>query len=107
MCRPPSTSIGPPVVSTTVDDFLTCFYYTRQRLEKVKRDTNGHQPRVYLYLESPCSPHGYVLDVPAICKAAHVEGIRVIIDATVGTPFLYRPLKCADPEERPDFVIHS
>jgi cystathionine beta-lyase/cystathionine gamma-synthase len=63
--------------------------------------------RAYVYLESPCNPHGYVLDVPAICKEAHRLGLRVILDATVGTPFLCRPLQCEDPAERPDFVIHS
>jgi O-acetylhomoserine (thiol)-lyase len=48
-----------------------------------------------------------VLDVPAICKAAHGLGLRVMLDATVGTPFLFTPLQREDPEERPDFVIHS
>ena len=33
--------------------------------------------------------------------------MRVILDATVGTPFLIRPLQRDDPSERPDFVIHS
>ena len=27
--------------------------------------------RAYVYLESPCNPHGYVLDVAGICKLAH------------------------------------
>lgn len=63
--------------------------------------------RIYVYLESPCNPHGYVLDVPGICRAAHAAGLRVIIDATVGTPFLHRTLQRPDPAERPDFVIHS
>ncbi|MGH8553547.1 MAG: PLP-dependent transferase, partial [Methylococcales bacterium] len=63
--------------------------------------------KIYLYLESPCNPHGYVLDVPGICRRAHAEGVRTILDATVGTPFLVRPLQREDPMERPDFVIHS
>ena len=61
----------------------------------------------YVYLESPGNPHGYVLDVPGICKFAHARGIRVLLDATVGTPFLTRPLQRRDADERPDFVIHS
>ena len=61
----------------------------------------------YVYLESPCNPHGYVLDVPGICKAAHARGLRVLLDSTVATPFLCRPLQRADVQERPDFVIHS
>ena len=30
-----------------------------------------------------------------------------MLDATVATPFLYRPLQRDDIQERPDFVIHS
>jgi O-acetylhomoserine (thiol)-lyase len=63
--------------------------------------------KAYLYLESPCNPHGYVLDLPAICAAAHRAGLRVLLDATVGTPFLVQPFQRDDPTERPDFVIHS
>ncbi len=63
--------------------------------------------RIYLYLESPCNPHGYVMDLPAICRKAHEHGIDVVLDATVGTPFLIRPLQRDDVNERPDYVIHS
>ena len=63
--------------------------------------------QIYLYIESPCNPHGYVLDVPQLCKLAHDAGVRVILDATVGTPFLAQPLQREDIAERPDFVIHS
>jgi len=63
--------------------------------------------QIYVYIESPCNPHGYVLDVPAICRAAHENGITVILDATVGTPFLTQPLRQTNPAERPDFLIHS
>ena len=62
---------------------------------------------ILIYLESPCNPHGYVLDVPEICKIAHQAGCRVVLDATVGTPFLNKPLMRDDPEERPDYVLHS
>jgi len=75
---------------------------------KVKYADRLHAGRsAYVYLESPCNPHGYLLDIPAICKAAHEQGLRVILDATVGTPFLIKPLQRDDIEERPDFVIHS
>lgn len=62
---------------------------------------------IYVFLESPCNPHGVFLDVPAICRAAHAAGLTVMLDATVGTPFLVRPLQRPDPAERPDYVIHS
>src|SRR5262245_4518795 len=85
------------------DDLLACWELTRQRY--AGRLAQGR--RAYVYVESPCNPHGYVLDVPAICRAAHESGLRVLLDATVGTPFLSRPLQRDDPRERPDFVIHS
>jgi O-acetylhomoserine/O-acetylserine sulfhydrylase-like pyridoxal-dependent enzyme len=62
---------------------------------------------VYVFLESPCNPHGHVLDVPGICRAAHAAGLTVICDSTVGTPILQPVLRREDPAERPDFVIHS
>jgi O-acetylhomoserine/O-acetylserine sulfhydrylase-like pyridoxal-dependent enzyme len=86
-----------------VEAFVRALQETRSR--HGQRIAAGKQ--IYLYLESPCNPHGYVLDVPAICRAAHLEGLTVILDATVGTPFLIQPLQCELPAERPDFLIHS
>ncbi len=63
--------------------------------------------KIHVYIESPCNPHGYVLDVPEICRIAHQAGCRVILDATIGTPFLNKPLRRDDPVERPDYLIHS
>ncbi|MEM8757145.1 MAG: PLP-dependent transferase [Planctomycetota bacterium] len=77
----------------------------RTKAKYADRLANGRQ--IYVYVESPCNPHGNVLDVPAIAKKAHSEKITVICDSTVGTPFLHRPLRKDDPMERPDFVIHS
>lgn len=87
----------------SAQDFLACW----QRLIKSQAARLKDGKKAYLYLESPCNPHGYVLDVPALCKLAHEHGIRVILDATVGTPFLIRPLQHEDASARPDFIIHS
>jgi O-acetylhomoserine (thiol)-lyase len=87
----------------TSDDFA-------KALAKVRKD-NGDRiaagKQVYVYLESPCNPHGHVLDVAGICRLAHGSGITVICDSTVGTPFLHPVLRRDSPEERPDYVIHS
>jgi cystathionine beta-lyase/cystathionine gamma-synthase len=87
----------------TVEDFSAALQATLAR----HRDRLDRGRRVYVLLESPCNPHGYVLDVPAICRAAHELGLTVICDATVGTPILQPVLQRKDPMERPDFVIHS
>ena len=84
-------------------DFLAC--YERARAKYADRIKGGR--KIYVYLESPSNPHGDVIDVPAICREAHRLGARVMLDATIGTPFLIRPLQQADAAERPDFVIHS
>ncbi|MDH5546178.1 MAG: PLP-dependent transferase [Gammaproteobacteria bacterium] len=62
---------------------------------------------IYVYLESPCNPHGYLLDVAGICAHAHQEDLTVLLDTTVATPFLYQPLLRDNRLERPDFLIHS
>jgi cystathionine beta-lyase/cystathionine gamma-synthase len=87
----------------TAEEFTTALAGVMK--EHTGRLAQGRQ--VYVYLESPCNPHGYVLDVPGICRAAHEAGLTVICDATVGTPFLHPVLRRADAAERPDFVIHS
>ncbi len=87
----------------TGDDFIAAF----DRAAEKYRDRIARGREVYVFMESPCNPHGYVLDVPAICKAAHERGLTVICDSTVGTPFLHKPLQREDCMERPDFVLHS
>jgi O-acetylhomoserine (thiol)-lyase len=74
-------------------------------LQHRERIAQGRQ--IFIYLESPCNPHGNVLDVPGICRLAHERGLTVICDATVATPFLQPTLRRAEITERPDFVIHS
>jgi O-acetylhomoserine (thiol)-lyase len=84
-------------------DFERCLAEVKQKYaDRLKQGR-----RIYLYLESPSNPQGYVLDVAGISRAAHQHDIQVMLDATVGTPFLYRPLQRQDPAERPDYVIHS
>jgi O-acetylhomoserine (thiol)-lyase len=87
----------------TGDDF-------KRALEEVGKRHAGRLQRgrrIYVFLESPCNPHGLFLDVPAICRTAHAAGLTTMLDATIGTPFLVRPLQRPDIVERPDYIIHS
>lgn len=63
--------------------------------------------KIHVYLESPCNPHGYMLDVPSICKYSKQNGSIVMLDGTVATPFLIKPLQQEDEQSRPDFLFHS
>ena len=79
-------------------------------LEEVKKNEDERLKmgrKILVYLESPCNPHGYVLDVAGISRVAHQERCWVIVDSTVGTPFLHPLLKTEDRMDRPDFVVHS
>ncbi|MDQ5977080.1 MAG: O-acetylhomoserine (thiol)-lyase [Verrucomicrobiota bacterium] len=87
----------------TEADFRSALAQVRAR----HRDRLAAGRRIYVYLESPCNPHGVFLDIPALCRAAHAEQLTVILDGTVATPFLVRPLQATDPAERPDFLLHS
>ncbi|MFJ8443093.1 bifunctional o-acetylhomoserine/o-acetylserine sulfhydrylase [Kitasatospora griseola] len=55
-----------------------------------------------LFAESLGNPRGNVLDVRAVADVAHAAGVPLIVDNTVPTPFLLRPI-----EHGADVVVHS
>jgi len=55
-----------------------------------------------LFAESIPNPKNDILDIEAIAEVAHRHGIPLIIDSTLATPYLLRPLDFGA-----DIVIHS
>ncbi len=55
-----------------------------------------------LFGESIANPHNQLLDVEAVAAVAHANGLPLIIDNTVASPYLYRPL-----EHGADIVVES
>ncbi|MFI8166069.1 bifunctional o-acetylhomoserine/o-acetylserine sulfhydrylase [Streptomyces sp. NPDC085931] len=55
-----------------------------------------------LFAEALGNPRGDVLDVRAVADVAHEAGVPLIVDNTVPTPYLLRPL-----EHGADIVVHS
>ncbi|MFF8772328.1 bifunctional o-acetylhomoserine/o-acetylserine sulfhydrylase [Kitasatospora sp. NPDC015120] len=55
-----------------------------------------------LFSETLGNPRGNVLDVRAVADVAHEAGIPLIVDNTVPTPYLLRPI-----EHGADVVVHS
>lgn len=55
-----------------------------------------------LYVESPSNPTLFVADIKALADLAHSYNIPLIIDSTIATPVLTRPL-----EFGADIVVHS
>ena len=55
-----------------------------------------------LFAESIGNPKIDVLDITAVAEVAHTAGVPLIVDNTVATPYLIRPL-----EHGADIVVHS
>ena len=88
--------------------------YTREAFKDFLAETRQkHESRLagganlHVYLESPCNPHGYVLDVPGISEEAHSIDALVMLDSTLATPVLHQPLQHKNKAARPDYIVHS
>jgi O-acetylhomoserine (thiol)-lyase len=55
-----------------------------------------------LFVESASNPDGIVPDLEALAKVAHTAGVPLVVDNTVPTPYLCRPLDWGA-----DIVVHS
>jgi cystathionine beta-lyase/cystathionine gamma-synthase len=55
-----------------------------------------------LYCETIANPGGVVADLEALASIAHAAGGRLVVDSTIATPLLCRPL-----EHGADVVLHS
>jgi len=55
-----------------------------------------------VYCESLGNPAGNIVDIAKICEIAHAHGVPVIVDNTVPSPYLCRPI-----EHGADIVVHS
>ena len=55
-----------------------------------------------LYVEVIANPSGEIADLAGLAEVAHAAGIPLVVDATLATPYLVRPI-----EHGADIVIHS
>ncbi len=55
-----------------------------------------------LYVESIANPGGIITDIEAVAKIAHDAGVPLIVDNTLASPYLIRPI-----EFGADIVLHS
>ena len=60
------------------------------------------QAPALVYMEAISNPLLDVIDVPAVARAARRQGARVVVDNTIATPYLFRPLDAGA-----DLVVHS
>ena len=55
-----------------------------------------------VFVESVGNPRGNITDIEAVAKVAHAHGVPLIVDNTVPSPYLLRPI-----EHGADIVVHS
>ena len=108
------TGAGQNIVSTSYlyGGTYTLFHYTLQRLGiKVKFVDTSNPENVrkaidantrLVYMESVGNPKNNVDDFEAIAKVAHDAGIPFVVDNTVTTPYLFKPL-----QHGADIVVYS
>ncbi|WP_100656100.1 trans-sulfuration enzyme family protein [Alteromonas flava] len=87
----------------SAEDFAKCF----AEAQVTHADRLQAGKAMHVYLESPCNPHGYILDVAGITRIAHQHDALVMLDSTLATPVLSQPLQHPDKDARPDYIVHS
>ena len=55
-----------------------------------------------VFCESIGNPAGNIVDIEAVATMAHAHGVPLIVDNTVATPMLIKPISCGA-----DIVVHS
>ncbi len=55
-----------------------------------------------VFCESVGNPNGNIVDVERLAEVAHEKGVPLIVDNTVPTPYLWRPI-----ESGADIIVHS
>ncbi len=71
-----------------------------ENLEQMAALIDGRTKAVYC--ESLGNPAGNIVDIEKVCEIAHAHGVPVIVDNTVPSPYLCRPI-----EHGADIVVHS
>lgn len=89
------------LLQDTFDDFGLVVTFVDQDDPDAWRAAIRPQTRA-LFAESVANPIAQVLDIRLVADIAHEAGVPLVIDNTVGTPYLVRP-----GEHGADFVVHS
>ncbi len=98
--------------STLYGGTYNLFAHTLPRQGIVVRFADPRDPQAFarlidartraVYCETIGNPLGNVADIEALAQVAHAAGVPLIVDNTVATPFLCRPIELGA-----DLVVHS
>lgn len=89
------------LLQDTFEDFGISTTFVDQDDPEAWRTAITPQTRA-IFAESVANPVAQVLDIRLVADIAHAAGVPLVIDNTVGTPYLVRP-----GEHGADFVVHS
>ena len=78
----------------------TCHFVDPTDPENFRRALNPKCKAIFI--ENLANPGGVVVDIEAVAKVAHEAGLPLIVDNTLATPYLCRPI-----EHGADIVVHS
>merc|ERR1712176_770581 len=78
-----------------------CTFVDVDDLAGVRQALQGPDVRL-LFAESLANPGGVVSDIAALAELAHEAGVPLVIDNTLATPYLCKPI-----EHGADIVVHS
>lgn len=76
-------------------------FYAGDDLASLEREARA-APTQMIWLETPSNPNWDIIDIAAACRLARSLGAATVVDSTVATPVLSRPLTLGA-----DFVFHS
>jgi len=78
----------------------TCRFVDPTAPENFRKALNGKCKAIFI--ENLANPGGIVVDIERVAEIAHEAGIPLIVDNTLATPYLCRPI-----EHGADIVVHS
>lgn len=108
------TEAGDNIVTTSTlyGGTYNLFAHTLPQLGIEVRFANHHNPESFgelidgrtklVFCESIGNPFGNVVDIGALADVAHAGGVPLVVDNTVPTPYLCRPI-----EHGADIVVHA
>jgi len=108
------TEAGDNIVTTSTlyGGTYNLFAHTLPQLGIEVRFANHHNPKSFgelidgrtklVFCESIGNPFGNVVDIGALADVAHAGGVPLVVDNTVPTPYLCRPI-----EHGADIVVHA
>ena len=109
VCHGPGTIVAAPQLYGTTHTLLahvlsaqgiTARFAESDRPDDIARCIDGDTRAVFC--ESIGNPAGNLCDIEALARVAHARGVPLIVDNTVATPVLWRPI-----EHGADVVVHS